>query len=118
MRTVADYDPEIIQKFADRLYARANSIIATWTTLGALVGGVGGYALAAWWVSSQTAYPGGGGTMHLPGLLAGAILGGVVGFMIGQEKAFLLKLQAQTALCQKKIEENTRRDPLPERGSK
>jgi hypothetical protein len=32
---------------------------------------------------------------------------GLLGFGIGWNKAFLLKLQAQTALCQAKIEENT-----------
>jgi len=40
--------------------------------------------------------------------LLGAILFGLLGFWLGRERAFQLKLQAQTALCQAKIEENTR----------
>lgn len=32
-----------------------------------------------------------------------------LGFLIGQERAFRLKLQAQIALCQVRIEENTRK---------
>lgn len=39
----------------------------------------------------------------------GAVVAGLIGYAIGTEKAFQLKLQAQTALCQVKIEENTRK---------
>ena len=38
---------------------------------------------------------------------AGVLLGGAFGFLIGLGKAAALKLQAQTALCQVRIEENT-----------
>jgi hypothetical protein len=38
----------------------------------------------------------------------GALLVGVTAFRMGQEKAFALRLQAQTALCQLQIEANTR----------
>jgi hypothetical protein len=36
-----------------------------------------------------------------------ALIAGLLGFAIGKEKAFIAKLQAQTALCQMKIEQNT-----------
>lgn len=35
------------------------------------------------------------------------VLGGVLGYASGQAKAFELRLQAQTALCQVSIERNT-----------
>lgn len=39
----------------------------------------------------------------------GALAGGFMGYAAGQQRASELKLQAQLALCQAKIEENTRR---------
>lgn len=42
-------------------------------------------------------------------LLGGPVLCGIAGYILGNEKAFMLKFQAQTALCQTKIEENTSR---------
>lgn len=41
--------------------------------------------------------------------LLGALVVGLIGYVLGIQRAFALKLQAQTALCQVKIEENTRR---------
>lgn len=87
------YDPSVIQEFADKLYARANSIVASYTVLGALLGGAGGFAA----------------TQEVALSVAGVCFGGLLGFMAGREKAAALKLQAQTALCQIQIEENTRR---------
>jgi hypothetical protein len=40
--------------------------------------------------------------------LIGILVVGLLGFWIGWNKAFILKLHAQIALCQAKIEENTR----------
>ena len=89
------YDDRIIRKFAERLYSRANSIIALYTLLGIVAGGAAGYG-----VNSYLHI----GTPFLVGLLVGAVLG----FALGREKAFELKLQAQVALCQVQIEQNTR----------
>jgi hypothetical protein len=38
----------------------------------------------------------------------GAVVGGLMGFAIGSQRAFWYKLQAQLALCQMTIEKNTR----------
>jgi len=50
------------------------------------------------------------------GLLSGpipvivlAIVGGLMGYSNARQKAFLLRVQAQTLLCSAKIEENTRK---------
>lgn len=82
-------------EFADKLCSQANTIVFVWTFLGLLVGGAVGYQP-------------GGFSDHTTYAIAGAGTLGIPGFAIGISRAFLLRLQAQVALCQKKIEENTR----------
>ena len=90
------YDPRIIQEFADRLYREANGLVARLLILGAvggcLLGGAIGLAtdFAVFWS------------------ILGAVLFGAIGGIIGKERSFSLRLRAQLALCQVKIEENTR----------
>ena len=86
------YDPKIIQEFADRLYAKAKSIVRNYSIVGILLLGFGGLA-------SQNPII----------ALIGAILGGLIGYAIGTEKAFQYRLQAQTALCQVEIESNSQK---------
>ena len=109
---MTEYDPQVIQKFADRLYRRAKIAVVVSTIVGVLFGGMGGlvFALDAIGLSLETGGPGivAGLTTGLIGGLGGAAIVGVVFFLLGREQAFRLKLQAQTALCQLKIEENTR----------
>jgi hypothetical protein len=90
---MATYQPRVIEEFADQLYTQAARIIALYTAVGVLIGGGIGYSVA------------GGGSA-----LLGAIVLGGLGFALGQQRAFLLKLQAQTALCQLQIERNTTRE--------
>jgi hypothetical protein len=88
------YDAELLYEFADRLYARANQAIVTSVLMGIVIGGGGGYLM----------------NRQLDRYAAiGAALAGLVGYVVGSERAFQLKLQAQTALCQVKMEENTRK---------
>ncbi len=88
---MTEYDARIIYKFADALYRQARSIIFTYTFIGLLLGGVGGFVMAGEIVA-----------------IVGALIVGFLGYAIGQQRAFQLKLQAQIALCQVRIEENTR----------
>jgi len=90
------YEPKVIEEFAASLYAQADSIVVGYSLLGVLVGGAGGYVVGM-----------------LPGIspitaIIGFLLGGLVGFVTGTAKAFNLRLQAQQALCQVRIEANTR----------
>lgn len=64
------YDSAIIYQFAAKLYKQANGIIATYTVLGVLVGGVGLYI------------PTSNGTFGL----IGAVLVGAVGYFIGAQR--------------------------------
>jgi hypothetical protein len=90
------YDPGVIQEFADRLYRQANLMAVLYGVLGAVIGAFAGFVV--------------GQPTDLSGLAAlmGAGLFGGLGAAAGVARAFTLKLQAQTALCQKRIEENTR----------
>ena len=87
----AEYDPKIIQEFSDRLYSQAKNIVASYTFFGELLLGAAGLGF-------------GDGAVGL----FGVFLGGAIGYYMGKEKAFGLKLQAQTALCQVQIEQNTK----------
>ncbi|NMO18685.1 hypothetical protein HPC49_12910 [Pyxidicoccus fallax] len=92
------YDANIIRDHAAALYSRAARIVFMTGFLGCVIGAIVGAALGA---------PTGG----KPGifLLLGAVFGALVGVSIGRGRAFVLQLQAQTALCQVAIEANTRR---------
>ena len=85
---MVDYDPDIIQEFADRIYARTRNIIQGTAVLGAVAGAIG-FAFNP-----------------VAGLL-GVALGGLLGYLFGRCLAFGLKAMAHLALCQLKIEENT-----------
>lgn len=91
------YDPSIIQAFADRLYDQARSIVITYgfagLFFGAIAGAFAGYSIARDAVA----------------IVAGicALLGLLFGVSAGRARAFVLKLQAQQALCQVQIEQNT-----------
>lgn len=90
-----DFDPSVIQVAADALYKRADSIIAGSVGLGMLTGGFPIYAA----------------THKLWAAAVGALIAGIVGYGFGTGRAFALRLQAQTALCQLRIEHNTRKEP-------
>lgn len=91
------YDPRIIVMFAQRLYNQAARIVALCVAFGC----VAGFILGA--VAGSTAFDAGA----ITGVLA-AFVFGAFGYAIGQGRAFALRLQAQTALCQVQIEANTR----------
>ena len=91
------YDEAIIVSFAERLYRSAARTIVTSTVAGFLLGA----SPAAYWYSTRSSVT--------PVFIVTAVVGILIGFLIGQELAFKLRLLAQTALCQAQIERNTRR---------
>lgn len=95
---MARYDSHVIYYFTDELYARADLIIIVYTGIGGLIGAFLGYMV--------------GEIVRGGGLLTVAIglaVVGAIGYFIGNGKAFELRVQAQTLLCQVAIEENTRK---------
>jgi len=103
------YDPAIIQRFANRLYAKARTVIFLYTFIigiaGLFLGGVVSEVLRdkANKDAERPFYP----------FAIGGFFFGWIGFLIGSERGFSLRLQAQTALCQKQIELNTRSPQAP-----
>jgi hypothetical protein len=93
------YDPDILRKYANQFYMKANLEILGWSVVGLFLGAVLGVALLALKLNDVS-----------PELLfLGALVGGAfLGFLWGREKAFMLKVQAQQILCQVEIEQNTR----------
>lgn len=91
---MVSYDPQVIQKFAESLYSRAKTIVIFYAIVGVIAGFAGGASITK---SGDNVFT-----------IALAALGLILGFMIGQQKAFALKLMAQEALCQVEIEKNTR----------
>jgi hypothetical protein len=89
---MVQYDPALIQQFADRLYRKAGGIVLTCTALGLLTGGLGGFVVGR------------------NGMLALFCLcgGGLIGCVAGQARAFQLRLKAQLTLCQMWTEAHTR----------
>lgn len=97
------YNPDLIQAFANKLYAQARVVEFLYTLLGALLGAASGYLLARFWLDNQSL-----------GLstAGGAVILGLLGFFSGQSRSFQLRLKAQQALCLMKIERNTYRDSI------
>jgi hypothetical protein len=95
------YDNSILQKYAQRLYSRANTAIFVCTCIGLIAGAVAGLLLAESNRASSNDRP-----MYI---LISAVACGLIGLLIGIERAFSLKLRAQLVLCQAQIENNTAR---------
>ena len=94
------YDPEVIQRFADKLYVRAATAIWVSAILGVIIGlMVGPFLIQSLPASVAVTVP----------IWISPILLGLLGFVQGMERAATLKIQAQTALCQLQIERNTKR---------
>lgn len=104
------YDASILQQYADELYAQANWVIVST----ALVYGFVTFAVCFTLSNGGTFFR---STYHLsiqPGVLLVALIGAAVGVAAGRRKAFKLKLEAQTLLCQRQVELNTRAAAVPE----
>lgn len=101
--TLPSYDPRVIEQFAEKLYRKASAFVAGSVVVGGALGaGFGAVPLTslgeAWPVPSMFGFA---------TLLAGAICGAVVGYVIGDTRSFGYRLQAQAALCQLQTERNT-----------
>jgi predicted membrane-bound spermidine synthase len=94
------YDENVIVTFAERLYRRAATIVILCALLGCIVGAVGVELVAA---AARVHSDATNGFAVLFALVAA-----VIGVLIGNERAFALRLLAQQALCQVQIERNTR----------
>ena len=94
------YDSSVMQEFARRLYRKANSVVLTSIFFGILAG-----LIASGFIAFELKAP-----TDMAGWIAGvtAFIFALAGYSIGMQKAFKYKLEAQHALCQVAIEENTK----------
>jgi hypothetical protein len=88
------YDPNEAQELVIRLQKRAAAVMIYFPVQGAALGAGTMFFLSR-------------GNNVL--VTAGALLGGILGFNLARMRSLALKVQAQSLLCQVKIEENTRK---------
>ncbi len=109
-----EYDPVVLRAQAAVLYHRAERLVVwatvRWAIFGALVGAAIAGSTKVRAVDDQLYAQGiqnpGDGVFVI--VLVLAVLGGLNGRSGAQARAWALRLEAQTALCQVQIEENTR----------
>ena len=97
------YDPSIIERFAENLYRKAELFTAGAIVVGVIFGAAFGAipltSLGEYWPISST--------FGFATMLLGAVVGGAVGYVVGDARAFGYRLHAQVALCQIEIERRT-----------
>jgi hypothetical protein len=90
------FDPRVIERFAESAYRRANAIFVGCVTGGVVLGATFGATpltpLGAGWPIPPA--------FGFATTLFGAVLGGVVGYVVGDTRSALCRLQGQTALAQ------------------
>ena len=93
---VPSYEPEVIERFAAQLERRARAVRRGFTAGGLLLGALfGSFPLT----SFGNAWP----IPHIFGfttLLVGAGVGALIGWVVGEGRAAMYRLHAQTTLCQ------------------
>lgn len=104
------YDAAILQQYADDLYAQARWVIVRM----ALIYGLVTFGVASIIANTNTLFRSNVSFTIQPGVLLIALIAAAVGVAVGRTKAFKLKLEAQTLLCQCQIELNTRGNAKPE----
>jgi hypothetical protein len=108
---MVSYDPAVLQKYADQLYARARLSIMLHCLFGFVIGiCVQNVPTLIWYWSKTPANPPGSDAETF---WIGAAIGSVILGLIGNGRALKFRMLAQTALCQMQIEYNTR----PQQGS-
>jgi hypothetical protein len=102
------YDPQILQDYADDLYAQARFIIVKmalkYGCIAFLSSGIGCVVIARSIGPGPGALP---SDAALTIVVIATILGLWAGVDAGRREAFRLKLKAQELLCQRQIERNT-----------
>jgi hypothetical protein len=91
-----EFDPAFIERFVENTYRKATAVFLGSVVAGVMIGAVFGAtpltSLGASWPIPRA--------FGFATTLGGALLGGVVGYLIGDTRAFLARLQGQTALAQ------------------
>ena len=90
------FDPGIIERYVENTYRKANAVFLGSVVAGVMIGAVFGAmpltSLGASWPIPRM--------FGFATMMVGAIIGGVIGYLVGDTRAFLARLQGQTALAQ------------------
>jgi hypothetical protein len=96
LHDLPEFDPGIIERYVENTYRKANAVFLGSVVAGVMIGAVFGAtpltSLGASWPIPRA--------FGFATMLVGAIVGGVIGYLIGDTRAFLARLQGQTALAQ------------------
>jgi hypothetical protein len=101
--SVPAFDPALLERMAEQLYRRADSV-----RIGAAIVGVAFGVLVGAVPFTQL-----GRDLPVPSAfgvattLAGGLLGGLIGYTVGEGRAFRIRFQAQLVLYQLQLERNT-----------
>ncbi len=99
-----NFDPRVIERFAESAYRKANAIFVGCVSAGVVLGAIFGATpltpLGAGWPIPQA--------FGFATTLAGALVGGVIGYVVGDTRSALCRLQGQTALAQVEGAKNAR----------
>jgi hypothetical protein len=91
-----NFDPRVLERSAEAAYRKANAIftgcVAGGVVLGALFGATPLTPIGAHWPIPQA--------FGFATMLLGAVFGGVIGYVVGDTRSALCRLQGQTALAQ------------------
>jgi hypothetical protein len=91
-----DFDPRVLERSAEAAYRRASAIftgcVAGGVVVGAMFGATPLTPIGAHWPIPHA--------FGFATMLLGALLGGVVGYVVGDTRSTLCRLQGQTALAQ------------------
>jgi hypothetical protein len=91
-----DFDPRVLERSAEAAYRKASAIftgcVAGGVVLGAMFGATPLTPIGTHWPIPQA--------FGFATTLLGALLGGVVGYVVGDTRSALCRLQGQTALAQ------------------
>src|SRR5690348_4903135 len=94
------YDPKIIERFADQLLRKADTVRVGFAVGGGIFGTFVG-AVPMTPLKSVWGVPAGFGVATI---IVGALLGVLLGYVIGEGRAFRYRVQAQSAIFQLEIE--------------
>jgi hypothetical protein len=91
-----EFDPAIIERYVENTYRKATAVFLGSVVAGVMIGAVLGAtpltSLGASWPIPRA--------FGFATMLAGALIGGVIGYLIGDTRAFLARMQGQSALAQ------------------
>ena len=96
----AGYDPKIIERFADQLLRKADTVRVG----GAVGGGIFGVFVGAVPLTPLRSVWGLPAGFGVATIIVGALVGVLVGWVVGEGRAFRYRVQAQSAIFQLEIE--------------